>query len=68
MIKSDVQITETAMNLPPIQLRKNLNGNIPKGETKIENSMIVKASDKLNDDNHFARLKRRMRGRSTSIF
>ena len=67
MIKSGMQISEAAMN-PPVQLHKNLNTNLPKDESKIEIPMVAKSDDRLSVNNHFARLKKRMRGRSNSIF
>jgi len=68
MIKSDVQITETAMNMPQADLRNNLNLNLSSTETKIENPLVEKINDRLNTRNHFTRLKRRMRSRGSSIF
>ena len=68
MIKGDVQISEPAMNLPPIQLRKNIETNLSTEETRINTTIVEKSTSKLELKNHFARLKRRMRGRSSSIF
>lgn len=67
MIKGDVQIPEPAMVLPPLPLRKDLDTNFSTEETRIETSIIEKSADKIEVELHFARLKRRMRSRSSSI-
>jgi hypothetical protein len=68
MIKSDAPITETAINLPPVNLRNNLNTSLSTGEAKSENPLGEKVNDKLIGKTHFTRLKRRLRCRASSIF
>jgi hypothetical protein len=68
MIKGDIQISEPAMDLPPMQLRKDLETNLLTEETRVNKLVIEKTTDKLEVKNHFARLKRRMRGSSSGIF
>ena len=68
MIKGDVKIPEPAMNLPPTQLRKNVETNLLTATIGMENRIVEKSINQLEVKNHFSRLKRRMRRRSTNIF
>ena len=68
MIKGDAQISDPAMNLPPIRLRKNLETNFSGEERRAETPLVEKVNGRVDVKIHFARLKRRMRRRSSSIF
>lgn len=68
MIKGDLQISEPATNMPPMQLHRELDTNFSTNEPKINNLMVEKDKEKLEVKNHFSRLKRRMRGSSSGIF
>jgi hypothetical protein len=68
MIKSDAQISDTAINLPQVNLRDNLTASFSTVEAKTENPLNGKSNEKAVVKTHFARLKRRLRCRPTSIF
>ncbi len=67
MIKGDIQISEPAVNLPP-QFSKNLETNFSTAVNVLETRTVEKTTERSDMKNHFSRLKRRMRSRSTNIF
>ena len=68
MIKSGMQATETAINLSQVEIRTNLKQGFSPEEIKIENPVVQKVNERLTVKTHFARLKKRMRCRPSSIF
>ena len=68
MIKGDVKASEPSMNLPQMQLAKNLESNSSTEEARLKTVAVEINNDKLDVKIRFARLKRRMRTRSSSIF
>jgi hypothetical protein len=67
MIKGDAQVLEPARNVPAMQLGKNLETNFSTGEKVIETTIVEKITERLDVKTNFARLKKRMRSRSSNI-
>lgn len=68
MIKSDIQVTEKATNLPPLKLCTSANSDLLSGQTKIEHPVSENISERMQVKSPFARVKRRLRCRASSIF
>jgi hypothetical protein len=67
MIKGDGQISEPALNMPPIQLGNSTNTTFSPEEIKPEISMKEGIAVQSEVRPIFDRLKRRMRSRSSTI-
>ncbi|MGI9036610.1 MAG: hypothetical protein ACR2GD_11300 [Pyrinomonadaceae bacterium] len=67
MVKSGAHILESAMNLPANRRVKNREVNFSIREETSETSMVEKITEKLDVRVRVARLKKRMRTRSTNI-
>lgn len=68
MVKGDLQISEPALNLPPIQLSKDSNEILASREITMEAAIVEDSIERLEVKSHFSRLKKRMRNRSSNIF
>jgi hypothetical protein len=68
MVKSDVKNIETVVEVTTVNLHSNLNKNFPPGEAKVKTEKIEKGNTKLKIKAHYARLKKRLRCRPSSIF
>jgi hypothetical protein len=69
MIKGDLKISEPGANVPQIQPAKKTETNFAIEETRLMATAAAETgSEKLDVKIRFARLKRRMRSRSSSIF
>jgi hypothetical protein len=67
MIKGDVKISEPAINMQP-QAVKKIETGFSTEDARLKTSAVETDTDKLDVKIRFARLKRRMRTRSSSIF
>lgn len=68
MIKGDVKISEPGGNTPQIQPAEKPETNFSTEEIKLITSGVETEAEKLDVKIRFARLKRRIRTRSSSIF